>query len=193
MKSDIKMVFFLLILSNICVALLALGNEAYKDASVIFKVRLYETIMTNYDIPYDAGEETKTFEQNFTEIVKGKTNYYISKIKNRGSVVFASEGPGLWSVVELLITIDKDRKHLLDMTVLGQAETPGLGARITEQWFMDNFKNVEIRPTLKVVSFKSNPNEVDAISGATVTSNAVETIINKGVLKMDKELTEVKQ
>lgn len=193
MKNDLKMVLFLVILSNICVGVLALGNEAYKDASVIFKIRLYETIMNNYEIAYEKGEEIKVFEENFAEVTKGKTSYYISKIKNKDSVVFKSQGPGLWSVVELLITVDKERTHLLNMTVLSQAETPGLGARITEQWFMDNFKNVEIRPTLKVVSFKSNKNEVDAISGATVTSDAVEVILNKGISKMDKELEEVKQ
>jgi len=45
---------------------------------------------------------------------------------------------------------------------------------------------VEIRPQLEIVKFASQPNEVDAITGASRTSRSLQIIINKGITEMDK-------
>ena len=43
---------------------------------------------------------------------------------------------------------------------------------------------MEIRPALRVVKFAMTGNQVDAISGATRTSTAVEQIINQGIVNI---------
>jgi len=79
---------------------------------------------------------------------------------------------------------------IFKMRILSQAETPGLGGRIVEQAFLNSFEEAEIRPQLKLVKFSTKPNEVDAISGATKTSNFLEVIVNKAVVKMDQSFRE---
>ena len=69
------------------------------------------------------------------------------------------------------------------MEVLESRETPGLGDKIIkDQEFLDNFRDLAIEP--EVVAVKSGtrkaPNEVDSISGATISSKAVVNIINAG-------------
>lgn len=185
----LRTVLFLMILSTFCTLLLATGNFAYGKFSAVFNVRLYATILDMFgiDTPEDRTEEV--FLENFEPVTVGDTVYYKS-IGNvfPGAVVFKHDGPGLWSNIEILLAVDESREKLHKMRVLSQAETPGLGARIVEEEFLAQFDDVEIRPELRIVKFSSRPNEVDAVSGATNTSNYLQVIINKGIKKMDSAI-----
>jgi electron transport complex protein RnfG len=66
--------------------------------------------------------------------------------------------------------------------VLESRETPGLGDKIyKDAEFVSNFSALSIEP--EIVTVKKNtrerPNEVDAITGATISSKAVVRIINE--------------
>ena len=71
--------------------------------------------------------------------------------------------------------------------MLEQKETPGLGARIEEPWFTDQFKGLALAwndPQGQRVLVGANPapnaaNEVDAITGATQTSMALMRFFNE--------------
>ena len=181
-----KIVIFLMVLSTVCTLFLATGNYAYDKFSVIFNIRLYGTILDMFeqDVPEDKIEEV--FLNNFDITTFGDTTYYISKGDLEvGTVVFKHDGPGLWSNIEILLAVKANKKNLYKMGIVSQAETPGLGARIVEEDFLQQFENVVIRPEVKLVKFSSKPNEVDAVSGATNTSNFLQIIINKGIEKMD--------
>jgi len=65
-------------------------------------------------------------------------------------------------------------------------ETPGLGDKISsDAGFLENFKNLEAKllHAITVVKHgtKKNPWEIDAISGATVSSRAVGRMLQKSV------------
>jgi electron transport complex protein RnfG len=66
------------------------------------------------------------------------------------------------------------------MEVLESRETPGLGDKIIKDTdFVGNFRNLAVDPTVVVVKAgRTSDNEVDAISGATISSQAVVKIIN---------------
>ena len=69
------------------------------------------------------------------------------------------------------------------MEVLESRETPGLGDKIVkDQNFLGNFKALEVVPEIIAVASgtKSKENEVDSISGATISSKAVVRIMNAG-------------
>jgi Na+-transporting NADH:ubiquinone oxidoreductase subunit C len=69
-----------------------------------------------------------------------------------------------------------------ELKVLAHGETPGLGGRIEEAWFQDQFKGLDVSAGVKVEKEKKGvAGEVDAIAGATRTGNAVMTIINKAI------------
>ena len=68
--------------------------------------------------------------------------------------------------IELLVGID-EKGAVSGLRVLNHRETPGLGANITTAGFLDQFKGKKVSDRLEA------KNDVDAISGATISSRAV--------------------
>jgi electron transport complex protein RnfG len=94
-----------------------------------------------------------------------------------------SEGPGFQDVIKLLYGYRPEERIITGMEVLESRETPGLGDKIyKDQHFVAEFHDLAVDP--EVVAVKkgtgSAPNEVDAITGATISSKAVVRIINEG-------------
>ena len=70
---------------------------------------------------------------------------------------------------------------------MNHSETPGLGAKSTEPEFYEQFNDK--KAPLKVVKGSAgNPDEISAISGATITSNAVVDGVNAAVDYWSKNL-----
>jgi electron transport complex protein RnfG len=91
-------------------------------------------------------------------------------------------GPGFQDTIGLLYGFDALRRQVLGMEILESRETPGLGDKIYKDLdFVGNFKALSIEPTIVTVKqgSRSRPNEVDAITGATISSKAVVRIINE--------------
>jgi len=187
---DVKMIIFLVILSTICVLFLCSANYAYQKAANIFNVRLYKVINNMFEIEAKNDDTEKVFLQNFNIKDVGGVTYYISKKKDPGVILFKEIGPGLWSQIEILLSIYPNYKKLYGLRIINQNETPGLGARIVEDTFLNQFTNRSIQPSLKVVKFASKPNEVDAVTGATITSEALEVIINNGIKRVEQAFPE---
>ena len=94
-----------------------------------------------------------------------------------------SEGPGFQDNIKLIYGYDVSNEKIVGMEVLESKETPGLGDKIIkDQGFLDSFKALSIEPEVFAVKPGSskNSNEVDTISGATISSKAVVKIINEG-------------
>jgi len=91
-----------------------------------------------------------------------------------------AEGPGFQDTIELIYGYDPARRRIVGMQVLESRETPGLGDKIIkDQDFVSSFSDLGVTPEVVVVRRgRSRDNEVDAISGATISSNAVVKIIN---------------
>jgi len=96
-----------------------------------------------------------------------------------------SEGNGYQGKIKILVALKKDLKTLWGIEIIQSSETPGLGARITEKDFKEQFKNLVSVPQIKLTKTKkSMHNEIEAISGATISSQAVVKIVNKGIKKI---------
>jgi electron transport complex protein RnfG len=91
-----------------------------------------------------------------------------------------AEGPGFQDTIKLLYGYNVEKKRVVGMEVLESRETPGLGDKIIKDMnFVGSFRDLAVEP--KIVAVKggrSQENEVDAISGATISSVAVCNIIN---------------
>jgi electron transport complex protein RnfG len=91
-------------------------------------------------------------------------------------------GPGFQDTIRILYGYDPGRRQVLGMEVLESRETPGLGDKIyKDQDFVSAFQGLAIEPEIVAVKKgkKSAPNEIDAITGATISSKAVVRIINE--------------
>jgi electron transport complex protein RnfG len=92
-----------------------------------------------------------------------------------------AEGPGFQDTIRLLYGYLPAARTVNGMEVLDSRETPGLGDKIyKDAAFVANFKNLKIDPAIVAVKKgrKAAPNEIDAITVATISSKAVARIIN---------------
>jgi electron transport complex protein RnfG len=96
-----------------------------------------------------------------------------------------AEGPGFQDTIKLLYGYNVERKRVVGMEVLESRETPGLGDKIIKDAdFVDNFRDLAVEPEIAAVKGgRSQENQVDAISGATISSVAVVRIINEANLR----------
>lgn len=95
---------------------------------------------------------------------------------------------GYGGVITLMVGIAPDGA-LLDVSVLGHSETPGLGSVITKP---DNVVLQSIKGkvlTGKDLQVKKDGGEVDALSGATISSRAYIDAVERAYVAVDKELT----
>jgi electron transport complex protein RnfG len=92
-----------------------------------------------------------------------------------------AEGPGFQDTIKLIYGYDPARRRVVGMEVLESKETPGLGDKIfKDQDFVATFRDLAIDPEVVLVKKgRKQDNEVDAISGATISSGAVVRIINR--------------
>lgn len=89
-------------------------------------------------------------------------------------------GPGFADRIELLIGLDLDGRTITGLSVLEQTETPGLGNRITEDQWLEQFRDRPAARRIRLV--KSGPageGEVEAVTGATISSQSVVDIVNR--------------
>ena len=91
---------------------------------------------------------------------------------------------GFQDVVMVIFGFDPATGKLTGMKVLDSKETPGLGDKIfKDQVFVDQFFAGPETPLVgvKIGAGKGNPNEIDTITGATISSKVVIDIINHGL------------
>ena len=91
-------------------------------------------------------------------------------------------GPGFQDTIAILYGYKPGEKQVVGMEVLESRETPGLGDKIyKDAVWVGGFSALSVEPEIVAVKkgTKSNPNEIDAITGATISSKAVVRIINE--------------
>jgi Na+-translocating ferredoxin:NAD+ oxidoreductase subunit G len=99
------------------------------------------------------------------------------------SIGFAipGSGAGFQDTIELLYGFDPARSVIIGMAVLESRETPGLGDKIAfDPAFLKNFEALSVEPEIELVKkgARSAPNQVDAITGATISCRAIVNILN---------------
>ncbi|GBE18998.1 MAG TPA: FMN-binding protein [Euryarchaeota archaeon] len=105
---------------------------------------------------------------------KNNTLYY-EAYTAEGALIgyaFSQTGRGMWGDIQIAGGLDLNFK-LIGLSVIKQSETPGLGARIVEPQFLDQFKGLAAED----VKLEKYGGKVDAISGASISSKAVTEII----------------
>ncbi len=115
---------------------------------------------------------------------------FIAEYQGKKYYIIPLYGKGLWDDIWGYVALEEDWKTIHGIKFGHKGETPGLGANITEKWFEDRFKGekifdesgnftgIEIVKQLKDKTDK-NDHKVDAISGATLTSNGVGVMLNE--------------
>lgn len=134
--------------------------------------------------------------ENYDQITTDGMTLYVGKNAADPTpvgVAFEAIGNGFQGKISIMVGISTDFKTINAIKILEQLETPGLGTKIVVDpsnkqdpfWFPNQFKNLVTLPLIEVVKNikPSNPNEIMAITGATISSQAIATIINDGIKK----------
>ncbi len=193
-KQVLYPVFFMVLLTAVFTLALAVLNDVTADRIArLARVANQRSILYVFEIdaPESDAEVPEVYNSHITEDEVGGVPLFT--YRENGEVqghAFEIKGPGLWGTITSYVAVDEEFEELLGVDFISHSETPGLGGRIDEQWFKDQFRGIEIQPSDESVVFRPEVGgNVDAISGATSTSKAVRTILNDRI-SMLYQLTE---
>jgi Na+-transporting NADH:ubiquinone oxidoreductase subunit C len=205
-------IFYAIVLGLACAAIPTGWSIVTKPAyEANKKLDEYKNVMevlgTRYDATLPAAEVVTFFEANVVKKTLNEgtpdqlTLYYMKSGADAVAINFV--GPGLWGKIHGYIALQPDLRTIKAFTVYRHEETPGLGGEIEKPWFKELFKGKTFI-TPDGLPFKiarpgagtTKPNEIDGISGSTLTGNKLnqtfKTLKDK-ILKLNKEELNVGQ
>ena len=92
--------------------------------------------------------------------------------------------PGYQDIIAALYGFVPEEEMIIGFKVLESKETPGLGDKIFKDLdFQTNFTQLKVDPPVEVVKKgeKTSPNQIEAITGATISSKAIGRLLAKSV------------
>lgn len=181
MNTSYKMVLVLTIISTLSGGLLS-----YWDAYTSEKIDAYRQQEIQKAVKKVLPEADRE-----DEIKAGDCTFYVGyKTGEINGIAFVAEGGGFQDIISLMVGVTPDFKQFTGLTVLSQKETPGLGTKIAfdpsregcETWFTDQFQGKNAENLSYVKNQKADgDSEIEAITGATISSKAVISILNEYV------------
>ncbi|MBT8333848.1 MAG: Na(+)-translocating NADH-quinone reductase subunit C [Desulfobacterales bacterium] len=141
-------------------------------------------------VAMDASRELKR-EEDIAGIRALEKYSYVYLVKNNDQidqVVLPVRGKGLWSTMYAYVALDSDMTTLRGVSFYEHGETPGLGGEVENPRWQSGWQNKKVYSPDGEVEFsivrsssESSPEEaayqVDGLSGATLTSQGVETLM----------------
>jgi electron transport complex protein RnfG len=185
---------WLLIVSAFCFGLLlAVANAGWSDLitqneinkrndlmrALIADANSFDLAITEANIPGNKGKVLKT-------------NIY-KALDSRGDTAgfaFIAVGAGFADKIKLVVAVDSNCEKLLGYKVLASNETPGFGDKIKEEFLSAQFIGAPVGrlELVKSGNAKSIDSEIIAISGATVSSEAVVKTFNMYIEVVKEQL-----
>lgn len=190
MKNIIKNTLILTAITLVAGILLGLVYEITKEpialAKEAAKKEAYQQVMADADA-FDGLElidEAIKFVEDTVESSSCTINEFVEAKANGetvGFIVTTTTSEGYGGEIQISVGILKDGT-VNGVAILSIGETAGLGMKATEEEFYSQYagKNVEFFSVSKTGA--SADNEIDALSGATITSNAMTKAVNSAVI-----------
>jgi Na+-transporting NADH:ubiquinone oxidoreductase subunit C len=167
---------FLVVLSGLNV----MTSQQVKKNQELFMIR---AVLNAMGIPYTSDDEAiDIFKSKVTMETKDSYNLFSAEVDGEKVYAILFNGSGLWGNISGVLAVNSDVSRIVGIDFISQSETPGLGGRIEESWFKEQFRNEAIVNGKVLVSTTKVPDskddgQVDAITGATLTSKSIEKII----------------
>lgn len=121
---------------------------------------------------------------------EGEFPIYVANVEGTTKYILPMNGAGLWGAIWGYVALNDDRNTVNGIFFSHASETPGLGAEIVTPKFRDPFigkhlldangKFVSIA-VMKAGQKSEDMEQVDAISGGTITSKGVETMLQSSL------------
>lgn len=143
-------------------------------------------------LPGTSGGENAGFKLESKDYKEGKLALYICRVNGETKYVVPVYGMGLWGPISGYIALNADKSTVYGVYFNHESETAGLGAEIKDNkaWqekFQGKklFKNGDDKTiALSVEKKVEDPTtQVDAVTGATLTSNGVRDMLHEALGK----------
>ena len=184
---------WLLIISSFCFGLLiAITNAAWAPRIEQNKIDKLNRLMGGL-LPKATEFELETeFEIKSAKGKKAKSTVYkaVSDAGKCAGWVFNTSGSGFADKIELVVAVDKDFEKIAGFDCLASNETPGFGDRIKLPWYRNQFAGApaEELKLVKTGDAEKIDSEIVAVTGATVSSEAVVEIINNSITQIKDQM-----
>ena len=200
--SSLYMIALLGIVSTFCGLVIVLAyqvtmpaikrNLAQITRDAVFEILPEAHAMAAYGVqPSGDLVNLEGIETNLPRVFAG-----YDKAGDLAGVVFEAAGRGYADVIRVLYAYAPEREAIVGFKVLDSKETPGLGDQIGKnEAFLANFQTLDVTLNadksalvhgIEAVKHgtKSEPWQIDALSGATVSSKAVGALLNHSAQEM---------
>ncbi len=201
MKGSAYTIGFAAVLGSTCALLLTAAasfTKPYRDANK--EAEEARNILLALNVP--GAEEATSKEvlvlrdEKVQEIPRGDITTYSYSPGGANAkpeaVAIRFAGPGLWAPIKGFLAMDPELTMIKGLSFYEQEETPGLGGEIAQDWFLERFADLAIRdadgkPGIIIGSGEDAPNRVDGISGATMTCDKVQAMLNEAIKSIVEE------
>ena len=197
-RRNIYTLVFSLVLGLSCASLLtAAADFTRQRQEQNKKAEEIRNILSALKVPYDAAASAADlidiFDRNVREQTLGGASdpltlyiYRPQGASKDAAVAVRFIGPGLWGPIKGFLALEPDYKTIRGITFYEQEETPGLGGEIVTPDFRGRFEGKSIAAADGTWGIDITPggsahdgiNQVAGISGATLTCDKVEEMIN---------------
>ena len=198
MNKIVKNTGILMAITLVAGALLGLVYEITKapiaQAQEDAKQEAYRTVLTDADaFDNDENFKEKTAKKalneagydsdDISEVVVGKD----SSGQEIGYVITVTSHEGYGGDIQISVGIEADGT-VKGIEMLSISETAGLGMKATEADFKDQFKDKNVEKFSYTKSGETGDDKIDALSGATITTNAVTNAVDSALVYFQNEL-----
>ena len=182
-------VIVMVVITGVLVFALAFLNAATAErVELLQETHLRTSILYVFEVDVDT-EDPEEIEEIFNEYtveekIEGERVFTYVENGEELAYAFPFTGAGLWGTVEGYAGISTDLVELLGIVFVNHEETPGLGGRIDELEYREQFRNIDLTDETGgdyIVTTPASGGNVDAIAGATQTSNAVVNMLNDDI------------
>ncbi len=190
-NSNTYTIVYSIVIVVIVAVLLALASQLLsprQQANALLDKQKQILVALNQDYSHTNPAELYLSLVNDTVYVgEEKLPVYVATIDGETKYVFELKGTGLWGGIGGYLALDADKNTIYGVNFNHESETPGLGAEIVTAKFRNRFNGKHIRnaqgdlcsvAVLKAGKAADNGAEqVDAVSGATITSTGVSDML----------------
>lgn len=182
-------VIVMVVLTGILVFILAFLNASTAErVELLQETNLRSSVLYVFDIDVDTDdpEEIEDIFNEYTEEEEFEGQRVFTYVDNGQELAYAFpfQGSGLWGGIEGYAGITTDLTHLIGVVFVNHEETPGLGGRIDELEFREQFRDIDLTDESGgdyIVTRPASGGNIDAIAGATQTSHSVVNMLNDDI------------
>lgn len=179
MKETVKLGLTLFVITAISALILSLSNgvtapiieEAAKNKEALAKAEILDGADEFEELDQAKFEELKKALPELEEVNLGKAN------GQEVGYTFKAKTIGYKGDIEFLLGISNEGE-IKGLKFLSHGETPGLGANIEKPFFYESFKDKSVAEDLMASKTPKGESEVQALTSATITTDAVVGKIN---------------